>query len=185
MPDTETPEVQESPAEKAAAEVAMKSWKRYQDVGVEIENQYIDKVKDMDSDWQHQMVTGETNKDLSEAYGEAAEGLSISQFNSGADPSSSRFQSSMNDLKEDQATATAEHTVKADQQQEDRYVGGLQNVVAIGNNQATTAQASLQDVARDEASKAHGDAVKDYHSDESDRELAGMVTGAGLSMAMR
>ena len=185
MSKSEDPEVKETPAEKAAAEVAMKSWQRYQDTGVELENTYMEKVDDMDSAWQHNMVTGETNKTMTEAYSDAADGLSMSQFNTGADPSSGRYQGSMSDLKEDQAADTSTRMIGADQGQEDRHVGGLQNVVAMGNSQATTATAGLNDVARNEATTERAAAVKDYKSDADDRTMAGMATGAGLSMAMR
>lgn len=184
MSKDDDPEVKETPAEKAAAERAQKSWERYQQVGVDAENKYMANVDQMKSDWQHNVVAGESSKALTEKFDQASDSLALNEFNSGADPSSGRFQGNQAGLSEAKVSTVSDTLTEGAQLQHDRHAANLGNVVAMGSNQSTTATMGLNDLARRESSAATTSAINDYKDNADDRELAGMATGAGLSMAM-
>ena len=177
-------EIEETPEQVEAAAVAMEKWEHYNDTYVPVENEYMSRVDDMDSEWQHDMAAGNANKAYKPVFDDAAETVAENEMKAGADPSSGRFIGGLADVRETEGTATSAAKVEADQHQETRYAGGVRNIVNVGQGVSTDAQMGLQDVANRSASDAANEAISDFRTDQSNRQLVGMAAGAGLSYGL-
>lgn len=177
-------DIEETEEQIAAAAVAREKWDHYNETYVPVENEYMARVGQMDEDWQHDMATGGTAKQYSEAFDDAAQDSAAAQLQSGADPTSGRFSAGLADVRTSEASATADGMVTADQNQESRYVGGVRNIVSMGQGVAADAQMGLQDVANRSASDAAYEATNKFRSSQDTQTMMGMAAGAGLEYGL-
>jgi hypothetical protein len=172
-------DVEPTQHEIALWNVAADEWNMYQREIVPIENEFMKRVDSMDSKGSYDFAKGVANVDAQNANSEYAEKVSANETAKGINPNSGRFKMGMADVAEKSGRNAGDNMGRATVEQQDRYIGGLGNIVAMGQNQATTAQAGLGDLAQASTVNARMDAENDFNSDMANQNLVG--TGAGLA----
>ncbi len=85
----------------------------------------------------------------------------------------------MTGLALDVANSGGETLGRAQFEQDNQKILGLQNVVAIGQGQSGRAQAGLSGLAQESASDAISEAVQQFNRRSANLQLVGSIAGAG------
>ncbi|ECO0902067.1 hypothetical protein AA449_26360, partial [Salmonella enterica subsp. enterica serovar Newport] len=102
----------------------------------------------------------------------------------GIDPGSGKFQETMNDISGEQAIGQIDATNRAQSSQADKYVAGLQDVVALGAGQKADALQGYNSLAENSLRKAGMDAQAAYMRRQGNASLVGAGMGALGGYAM-
>lgn len=94
--------VKPTAAQIAQEEVAWKGWQDYQKILRPAEDNFMEKVDDLNSEQQYDNIAGTTNLGYQKQFGEARKELAGNLAQSGVDPSSGRFNAVMNANQSDQ-----------------------------------------------------------------------------------
>lgn len=184
-------EVKITPEEVEQIKVAEEQWARYEEVGVPLSNAYIERATGYRVGENGELnivdggilnADGSVKTDASSAIASTnkAYAKGLQHFN----PNEGRSRTGVVDIeaKKMQTASEAEAGVKLGQQ--NRWLKGLENVVAMGKGQETTAVNGLMDLSANAASEARQDAYNAFADGQSRKQLAGQVIGAGASLAM-
>ena len=178
-------DVKETESERAAAQVAAERWNYYQtEFGRPQENQFMDNVKEMDTDGAYDFAEGATNKEFQGAAADSLRSVGNNERSLGMNDNSSR--SKLAD-----ATTGIEMAGKAGSaksgaliDQKDRHLSGVEAVVNIGQGKATSAQMGMGDIASAAHDQARSDTISDFSDGQSLRSAAGTAVGMGGRAAM-
>lgn len=174
-------EIKETSQEIAAAEIAGKQWQLYQNELKPMENLFISKVDAMNNESNYDDAAGTVNLGYQQEFGKARQQTATGLAASGVDPSSGKFQSALGDVQSDQVAGQIDTTNRAQTSQQDKYVAGLQDVVAMGAGQKADALSGYSNIANQSLSKATSDAQNSL----SDRQAVGQLVGAVGGVAAR
>ncbi|ENA1774648.1 hypothetical protein ND444_07415 [Yersinia ruckeri] len=174
-------EVKETSQEIAAAEIAGKQWQLYQSDLKPMENLFMDKVDGMNQESKYDDAAGTVNLGYQQEFGKARQQTATELAASGADPTSGKFQSALGNIQSDQVAGQIDTTNRAQTSQQDKYVAGLQDVVAMGSGQKADALAGYSNIANQSLNKASNDAQKSL----GDRQAVGQLVGAAGGLAAR
>lgn len=177
-------EIQETEAQKAAAEVAMEQWNLYKNELQPYEDIFMDKVDDLNNESEYDKLAGTAALGTAQAFGEARVGLAGSLAAGGVDPTSGKYQEAMGALETDQALSQTDTTNRAQSSQQDKYVAGLKDVVSIGAGQKAESLAGIGDVATTSLHKATSDAQSSYQSQQATAGLVGTTAGAATAYGL-
>lgn len=136
-------EIQETEAQRAAADVAREQWNLYNSDLKQYEDIFINKVDDLNSGKEYDKLAGTAALGTAQSFGEARAGLADAMAAGGIDPTSGKYQTAMSDLETDQALSQTDTTNRAQSSQQDKYVAGLKDVVSIGAGQKAEALAGI------------------------------------------
>lgn len=173
-------EVQETSQQVAAADVARQQWSLYQNELKPYENLFMDKVDQLNDDTQYDNLAGDINLGYQQAFGQARRQATDTMTAAGVDPSSGKFQGTLGDLATDQASGVIDATNRAQTEQQNKYVAGLQDVQALGAGQKAEALQGYQSIAAASQQKAVSDAQSALEKSQSLKSLAGAVGGAAV-----
>lgn len=171
-------EVKETEAEKAAAQVAAKQWDLYSNELKPFENLFMSKVDNLNSEQKYAGIANDTNLGYQSEFGKARNSAATNLAASGVDPSSGKFQGALNDITSDQVVGQIDTTNRAQSSQADKYVAGLQDVVAMGAGQKADAMAGYSNIANVSMQKAQNDAQRALSDKQAVGGLVGAVGGA-------
>ena len=176
--------VKDTPEQRQLAQVAAEKWNFAQEKLAPLENAYMESVGDMTSDANMSYIAGRTLQSQQQAVSDASQqaGLQLSQ--AGIDPSSGRAQSAMSGIALGGASAGGETLGRAQFEQENQQVRGLQNIVAIGQGQAGQAQQGLSSIASQSAVDARQTAANRFNRRSANLQLLGQVAGAGTAYGL-
>lgn len=177
-------EIQETEAQRAAADVAMEQWNLYNSDLKQYEDIFMNKVDDLNSGNEYDKLAGTAALGTAQSFGEARAGLADSMAAGGIDPTSGKYQNAMSDLETDQALSQTDTTNRAQSSQQDKYVAGLKDVVSIGAGQKAEALAGMGDVANTSLRKAAFDAQNSFADKQATAGLVGAVAGAGTAYGL-
>ncbi|WP_433925037.1 hypothetical protein ACN06F_09040 [Vreelandella sp. 21] len=171
--------VKDTPEQRQLAQVAAEKWNFAQEKLAPLENAYMESVGDMTSDANMSYIAGRTLQSQQQAVSDASQqaGLQLSQ--AGIDPSSGRAQSAMSGIALGGASAGGETLGRAQFEQENQQVRGLQNIVAIGQGKAGQAQQGLSSIASQSAVDARQTAANRFNRRSANLQLLGQAAGAG------
>lgn len=176
--------VKDTPEQRQLAQVAAEKWNFAQEKLAPLENAYMESVGDMTSDANMSYIAGRTLQSQQQVVSDASQqaGLQLSQ--AGIDPSSGRAQSAMSGIALDGASAGGETLGRAQFEQENQQVRGLQNIVAIGQGQAGQTQQGLSSIASQSAVDARQTAANRFNRRSANLQLLGQVAGAGTAYGL-
>lgn len=117
-------------------------------------------------------------------YGKAREATADNLAASGVDPSSGKFTATLSSLATDQALAQGDTVNRAQVNEQDKYVVGKQDVVAVGAGQKAEGLAGMEDTARLSLQNATNDAYADFNRRSANAQAVGTLAGVGASMYM-
>jgi hypothetical protein len=163
------PQQKETEQEKALAQVASEQWARYKEVGIPARDAFFKRVEESGTEPANSFARGTAASATTANYGTL--GTSA--------PAKSGFTLAMARAKDG-----AENTQGASLSQEDMHVGGLQDIVSMGQGDPTQARAGLSDLAQRAASKAGNDAAIQYNDRAAKAAAAGTLTGAAGQLYM-
>jgi hypothetical protein len=170
-------EVKETPEQKELAKIAVEKWNTYVDKYVPMENEFMRRVDDMNSEWQSNRVAGDANKSFNEAFSNAREVSEDNLFEAGINPNSGKFNAAAAGLEEEHAAKGGEGMTAALVEQKDNYTTGIGNLVKLGQGQSTDAQRGLSDVANNSARNAEASARNEFNEQSSNRQMIGTAGG--------
>ncbi|MDW6094062.1 hypothetical protein SBX64_16100 [Vibrio rhizosphaerae] len=173
-------EIKETSYEKAAADVANQQWSIYQNELSQYENSFIERVGNYNSDSNMSDTKSDADLAYNSAYSQNRDNTALSLAASGVDPSSGKFKQTQADITTDQAVSQANTVNRAQSSEQDKYVAGLSDVVAMGTGQKATALQGLSDVATMSANQAASDAQSSFNTRSANTQAVGAVAGAGL-----
>ncbi len=104
--------VKPTAAQIAQEEVAWKGWQDYKNILRPAEDNFMEKVDDLNSEQQYDNIAGTTNLGYQKQFGEARKELAGNLAQSGVDPSSGRFNAVMNANQSDQVTGQIDTTTR-------------------------------------------------------------------------
>lgn len=105
-------EVKPTAAQIAQEEVAWKGWQDYKNILRPAEDNFMEKVDDLNSEQQYENIAGTTNLGYQKQFGEARRELAGNLAQSGVDPSSGRFNAVMDANQSDQVTGQIDTTTR-------------------------------------------------------------------------
>ncbi|WP_421174096.1 hypothetical protein [Aeromonas enteropelogenes] len=178
-------DIPETEAQKALAEVAQQQWDLYQNELKPYEDLFMQKVENLNSDKAYEDLAGTAALGTAQSFGLARESMADSMAAGGIDPTSGKYQSAMNNLETEQALSQTDTTNRAQSNQQDKYVAGLQDVVAMGQGQKGDALSGYDGLASSSLQKSASDAQSAWEKHQSIAGGLGAVGGAYTANAMR
>ena len=172
-------EIKETAEQRELAKIAMERWDYAQKEFAPFQQKYMDKVEGLNSTGAYQGAAGRAGQGYAREFGKAGQQAQRTLTAQGVDPTSGKFSATMGALDADQAAATADGVSRTQTTQSDRYVAGLENIVAMGQGKATSAQAGLGDVARASGQDAAQKAETAFRNRSDNRSMVGTTLGMG------
>jgi hypothetical protein len=173
----DAPSAQETKEEQAFAEIAGKKWKYYEDNVRPLEQAYFNDVNDLNTDGARDFASGVAGSSTAAQFDNARKQAAESLNSAGINPASGRYQATMSGLSDYQGAATTENKTMAENSVDDQYIGGMQNISAIGRGQSTTTQAGMGDLALSAANKARSDAYSAFNNRAGTVNAVGAIGG--------
>ena len=177
-------EVEDTPEQKYLAKVAAEKWNFAQKELAPLEDKYMASVDQMDSESNMSYIRGRTMQAQTQAQGEVQGQLDDGLGKAGVNPNSGRFQGDVSGLGLDLAESGGENLGRAQFEQDNQKVMGMQNVIAIGQGQSGRAQAGLSRLAQQSSYDAIGDAKNAFSRRSANLQLVGNIAGAGTRYGM-
>lgn len=177
-------EIKETSQQKAQAEIAMKQWRLYSNKLKPMENIFMGKVDKLNDEDKYQNLAGVTNLGYQKQFGDVRHQAANQLTAAGIDPGSGKFQEAMNDISGEQAIGQTDATNRVQSSQADKYVAGLQDVVALGAGQKADALQGYNSLAENSLRKAGMDAQAAYMRRQGNASLVGAGMGALGGYAM-
>ncbi len=176
--------VEDTPEQKYLAQVAAEKWNFAQKNLAPLENEYMASVEQIDSEANKSYIRGRTMQAQAQAQSEFQTEFGKGLGRAGINPGSGRWQGDQTGLALDVAEAGGENLGRAEFEQDNQKILGLQNVVAIGQGQSGQAQAGLSRMAQESSSDAISDAVQSFNRRSANLQLVGTLAGAGTRYGM-
>lgn len=177
-------EVKETSYQKAEADVASKMWNDYQTNLKPYEDIFINKVGDLNNESNYGKLAGDAATQTTSAFNQSQNKLAAGLAAGGVDPSSGKYQATLGDVARSQTASQLDTTTKAQNDQQNKYTAGLQDVVALGAGQQGEALSGYASLANASGNKAISDAQSDFNNHASTLsslgQAAGMVTKYNL-----
>lgn len=171
--------IEETPEQKALAEVAMSRWQDYQTLFRPYEDKFMRRVDNLNTEQKFSqagnMASAAVGGEFSNAINQSAMRLGAAGIN----PQSGLFQQELIKLEQQKARVKADTVNQAQVAQQDRYTSGLENIVAMGQGQATSAMSGMGDIASNANRYASNEAQNQYRNNMDNQQAIGGVIGAG------
>lgn len=177
-------EIKETSAEKAQARVAMDRWGDYEKIFQEYENEFMGEVDSWNSTEELDRAERLSIQPIAGAYQERAAAIQRNLNASGVNPNSGKAKSSKSALTLSQADSEVDAGSRGVNTQNDRYVSGLQSIVAMGQGQASESIAGMGDLAQSAQANASQKAQIDRMGRDNVRSAVGLAVGAGTSYGL-
>ncbi|MCD9525534.1 hypothetical protein [Photobacterium carnosum] len=177
--------VEETTAQKSAAEVANRQWSTYKNDLKGFEDTFIQRVDNYNSSSNMAKTKQDTGLAYAKNFSDSRSAANQQLTASGIDPSSSKYQQVMAEMSSEQAIEQADTVNRAQTAEQDKHMAGLQDVTAIGMGQKSESLAGMGDVATSSMRKASSDAQNAFNRGSANNQLIGTVAGAGVSAGLR
>lgn len=171
-------EIKETSQQKAQAEIAMKQWRLYSDKLKPMENIFMADVDKLNNKEKYQNLAEVTNLGYQKQFGDVRHQAANQLAAAGVDPGSGKYQEAMNDIAGEQAIGQIDATNRVQSSQADKYIAGLQDVVALGAGQKADALQGYNSLAENSLRKAGMDAQTAYMRRQGNASLVGAGMGA-------
>jgi hypothetical protein len=171
--------IEDTPEQRHLAQVAAEKWNFAQQELAPLEDEYMRQVGGMTDPDRMSYLRGRTMQSQQQAASDMREEAAGKLAEGNIDPSSGRYQSTMTGLDLDSAEAGGETMGRAQFEQENQQIQGLQNVVAIGQGQSGQAQQGLANMADVAAADVRNESANRFNRRSANLQLLGQVAGAG------
>ncbi|MDY7116612.1 hypothetical protein RAN53_09640 [Halomonas sp. SSL-5] len=176
--------VKDTPEQRQLAAVAAEKWNFAQEKLAPLEDAYMESVAEMTDAGRMSYIRGRTMQGQQQAGSELNRQAGQQLQQGGIDPSSGRYQGAMQGLALGNAQAGGETLGRAQFEQDSQQIQGMQNIVAMGQGEATQAQAGLAGLADQAAADARQSSVNQFNRRSANLQLLGQVAGAGTAYGL-
>lgn len=174
-------EVKETEYEKELAKVYAEEWGLYQEKIVPFENMVIDDAKRSNDESVYGDIAENTNLGYKKSFSEASNNTLANMEAGGINPNSGKFKSAVSDMADGEASVTSDAIARSQVAGQERYIGKMSNIMAMGQGQSQQATATLSDIAYGSQQKAFNDARNKQAINDSYIGAAGAAAGAAGS----
>ena len=171
--------IEETPEQRAQADVAMMQWKDYLSKYRPFEDAFMEDVDRMNTGQQYNQAAGLAAVPVESEFSTAVRDTSRAMVGGGLNPNSGAFKSNLSKLDRAKSTTKADNMNQAQVGQQNRYVSGISNIVRMGQGQETEAVQGFSDLSSMSSRKAYNDANNALNNRRDNQQLAGAVVGAG------
>lgn len=175
--------VKETPEQRELAKIAAEKWNFSQETLAPLMQKYMDKTDSMKSDHALGYQAGRANEEAQAIQGEQRQQVNEQARQAGLDPSSGRAQMTNAQLQAGQAESAGDYSARSQNEQLNQHVMGLQNITAIGQGQASQAQAGIGQLAQISAQEQRADSQNKFNRRSANMQLVGSLAGAGAGYA--
>lgn len=168
--------VKQTEQAKKMAEISAKRFNRYQQVYVPLENQFIRDALQLRNKENYNKASAIAAAATAQPFDRARRQAEMDMFSGGINPNSGRGRSAS--LAEAEARGLGSIVAGANIKTTDRYMGGLESVIAMGQGQAGSAIQGMSEIARNAEQAAADKAKAAYQSTQGYNEALG--TGVGI-----
>lgn len=172
--------VKDTPEQRHLAEVAAEKWNFAQQELAPLENAYMESVGKMTDPGRTSFLRGRTMQSVGRVQPEMMGLASDQMTQAGIDPSSGRYQDELGEITNDVGSGGGETLGRAQFEQQNEQVKGLQNIVAMGQGKSTQSQQGISGLAQQASQDAIGDATNRFNRRSANLQLLGTVAGAGV-----
>lgn len=169
----------ERESQLALAQRAAYSLRRYGDVFVPLENQYMADIENMDSPRNYANVMGDATNQAQGVYEPEVALQQRSLQSRGLNPSSQGYQANSNALMQAQSRAMGQASADAALTQTDQKLQGQENIVKMGQGLQSESMAGQMDLAQNRVSRLRSQASADL----TRRTSVGQGIGGAVGMA--
>ena len=175
--------VDESPAYRALAEQSAQYFNRYKNVFRPLEDQYIQQVFRADDSGAYQTAMDTAASAVQRQFDPKIEQASARMLaRGGVTPGSGAFSGGLQDAYTDLGAARGLVAADAGINNTDRFLGGVSNVVKMGQGVASEAMQGQIGLARSAEDKARSQAMTAFADDQQKNQVLG--TGLGLGAGL-
>ena len=169
----------ESEAYRALAEQSATYFNRYKEVFVPLENQYIASVFDAGSGPAYQEAADAATSIAQNQFDQQIGGLQSKMLAKGIDPTSGRFQGATADAFESLGSIRGLAAADAGINNTDRFLGGIQNVVKMGQGLASEAMQGQIGLAQTAEDKIRSQFATEFADSQQRGQALGTAAGMG------
>lgn len=174
-------EIKETEYEKELAKVYAEEWGLYQEKIVPFENIVINDAQKANDKAVYDDIAENANLGYKKSFTEAKNNTLSSMQANGVNPNSGKFKQTLSDISDNEASVTSDATARSQVAGQERYIGKMANVMAMGQGQSQEATATLSDIAQSSQRKAFNDAANSRAQSDSIIGAAGALAGAAGS----
>ena len=174
--------IDETPDQIAAANVAAGRYDYYEDTLRDVEDWYIQDQTQLNDEKHHNKLSSMIGAEYG-AIGQEMSADASKQLTTQLNPASGNFKASLSDMSNTLASKQADDTNRAQVQQQDAYLQGLQNVTSMGEGKAIEAQSSLTDIAEQSAANARQTQLIDQDNRANNQGAVAFGVGAASRAA--
>lgn len=190
---SDVPEQKATPEEIERTKIAEEQWGFYEKYGKPVASKYVSAVTgfkvgedgslQVDSDSKVRNADGSIRTDASSAI--AGTEAAFAPKMQGVNPNSGAYRGGLVDMEAAQMRSGAEADSGIRLAQQNRGLKGLENAIAMGRGEQTTAVKGLSELATTANQKAASDAQTAFQDQSADRYMLGQLAGAGVTYAGR
>lgn len=171
-------QVQVTPEQQAQEEEAVRQWQLYDTQLKPYETMFMSQVDELNAPHTTQQLadTGALGSEM--GFEHDRDQLTDHLAAAGIDPTSGRYQAGLKDLETGQALAQADTVNRAQSSGQDRYVAGLQDVMALGRGQRADSLGAYDNLAEQSVSRAGANAQAALAEKQAEEGLGGSLLGA-------
>lgn len=169
--------VKETSYQKAEADVAKSMWNDYQTNMKPYEDVFINKVGNLNNDSNYRQLADDAATQTTSAFNQTQNRLATGMTSGGVDPSSGKFRATLGGLARSQTASQVDTSTRAQNDQQNKYTAGLQDVVALGAGQKGDALSGYSSLANSSANKAASDAESEFNNRASTLTSLGQAAG--------
>ncbi len=179
-------QVQETPAQRALAEHAVKQLQDYEQRWLPVQKQLASQIAEQGApdSAARDLAKGKAATDTAIAFEKAGKGLEASLSNAGVGPGSSRANLAYTGLDTDTAASKAAGITLSDQMIDDAYIQGLGALTSIGRGERATVGSSLSAQAAQSGAQAQADASASLMEKQGNVGLGAQLVGFGLQQGL-
>lgn len=174
-------DVKETEYEKELAKVYAEEWGLYQEKIVPFENIVINDAQKANNKAVYDDIAENANLGYKKSFTEAKNNTLSSMQANGVNPNSGKFKQTLSGISNNEASVTSDATARSQVAGQERYIGQMSNVMAMGQGQSQEATATLSDIAQSSQRKAFNDASISQQQSDNLLGAAGAVAGAAGS----
>ena len=172
----------ETPAYKALATQSAEYFNRYRDVFVPLENQYIQSVLDVNKTSEYDKAAGSAGSAFTQAFSPKINEAQQNMLSAGVDPSSGAFKANTAGMYGDYGSQMGLGIADAQIGNTDRFLGGLTNVVKMGQGLASESMQGQIGLAQASEDKARSAAETAFSNRLQNQGALGTAAGMGAGL---
>ncbi|MBY6105033.1 hypothetical protein KUW19_00890 [Ferrimonas balearica] len=184
MGGSSDPEIKDTEAQKALADVAKEQWRIYNESFIPAENQWIANVYSQNDADRYNAVAGTGNLAVQSAFKQMPAQLATGAASRGMGVDSGAFAGGLNTSYTDMASAISAAVNSGQIAQQNKFMTGLGNVAAVGMGAQTQATQSTGNLANMQNQYAINSAQNSAANNMGQQNLAGTAIGMGAGYYM-